>query len=53
MKKNNKKLTTRAGSPVVDNQNVVTAGPRGPQLTGISGNMMMIIIPNPVCYSGL
>jgi catalase len=32
MKKNKKKLTTRAGSPVVDNQNVVTAGPRGPQL---------------------
>jgi len=32
MKRNEKKLTTRAGSPVVDNQNVVTAGPRGPQL---------------------
>ena len=27
-----KKLTTRAGAPVVDNQNVMTAGPRGPQL---------------------
>ncbi|HBR21965.1 MAG TPA: catalase, partial [Nitrospiraceae bacterium] len=27
-----KKLTTRAGAPVVDNQNVLTAGPRGPQL---------------------
>jgi catalase len=27
-----KKLTTRAGAPVVDNQNVITAGPRGPQL---------------------
>ena len=27
-----KKLTTNAGSPVVDNQNVMTAGPRGPQL---------------------
>ncbi len=27
-----KKLTTVAGAPVPDNQNVVTAGPRGPQL---------------------
>jgi len=27
-----KKLTTSAGCPVVDNQNVMTAGPRGPQL---------------------
>lgn len=27
-----KKLTTAAGCPVVDNQNVLTAGPRGPQL---------------------
>jgi len=27
-----KKLTTRAGAPVVDNQNVMTAGRRGPQL---------------------
>ncbi len=26
------KLTTTAGCPVVDNQNVLTAGPRGPQL---------------------
>ncbi len=26
------KLTTIAGAPVVDNQNVMTAGPRGPQL---------------------
>lgn len=26
------KLTTAAGAPVVDNQNVLTAGPRGPQL---------------------
>ncbi len=25
-----KKLTTVAGAPVVDNQNVMTAGPRGP-----------------------
>ena len=30
--KKKKKLTTRAGAPVVDNQNVITAGPRGPQL---------------------
>ncbi len=30
--KEKKKLTTRAGAPVVDNQNVMTAGPRGPQL---------------------
>ncbi len=27
-----KKLTTVAGAPVVDNQNVITAGPRGPVL---------------------
>ena len=27
-----KKLTTSAGCPVADNQNVLTAGPRGPQL---------------------
>jgi catalase len=27
-----KKLTTNAGCPVVDNLNVMTAGPRGPQL---------------------
>jgi catalase len=27
-----KKLTTQAGAPVVDNQNVMTAGPRGPML---------------------
>ncbi len=27
-----KKLTTAAGAPVVDNQNVMTAGPRGPAL---------------------
>ena len=27
-----KKLTTVAGAPVVDNQNVLTAGPRGPML---------------------
>src|SRR3989339_639307 len=32
MKDKNKKLTTRNGAPVVDNQNVMTAGPRGPQL---------------------
>ncbi len=30
--KKNKKLTTNAGAPVPDNQNVMTAGPRGPQL---------------------
>ena len=27
-----KKLTTNAGCPVANNQNVMTAGPRGPQL---------------------
>jgi len=27
-----KKLTTVAGAPVVDNQNTMTAGPRGPAL---------------------
>jgi catalase len=27
-----RKLTTNAGCPVVDNQKVMTAGPRGPQL---------------------
>lgn len=30
--KKKKKLTTVAGTPVVDNQNIVTAGPRGPLL---------------------
>lgn len=30
--KNNKKLTKQGGAPVVDNQNVETAGPRGPVL---------------------
>lgn len=29
---NDKKLTTNAGAPVADNQNVMTAGPRGPAL---------------------
>ncbi len=32
MNKKDKKLTTNAGAPVPDNQNVMTAGPRGPQL---------------------
>lgn len=32
MKEKKKKLTTAAGAPVVDNQNVITAGPRGPML---------------------
>ena len=32
MKDKNKKLTTRNGAPVVDNQNLMTAGPRGPAL---------------------
>ena len=27
-----KKLTTNAGAPIVDNQNIMTAGPRGPAL---------------------
>jgi catalase len=27
-----KKLTNNAGAPVADNQNVMTAGPRGPML---------------------
>ena len=30
--KDKKKLTTVAGAPVADNQNAVTAGPRGPML---------------------
>jgi len=30
--KNQKKLTTNAGAPVIDNQNVMTAGPHGPML---------------------
>jgi catalase len=30
--KEEKKLTTNAGAPIVDNQNVMTAGPRGPML---------------------
>src|SRR5579863_6627395 len=32
MKDEEKKLTTAAGAPVVDNQNIMTAGPRGPAL---------------------
>ena len=32
MKNEKKKLTTRNGAPVVDNQNTMTAGPRGPVL---------------------
>ena len=32
MKEQEKKLTTNAGAPVADNQNVMTAGPRGPML---------------------
>lgn len=32
MKDEKKKLTTTAGAPVPDNQNVMTAGPRGPML---------------------
>ena len=32
MKDEKKKLTTNAGAPVVDNQNIMTAGPRGPAL---------------------
>ena len=32
MKDEKKNLTTAAGAPVPDNQNVMTAGPRGPQL---------------------
>jgi catalase len=28
----NRRLTTAAGAPVVDNNNVITAGPRGPML---------------------
>jgi catalase len=32
MSDGNKKLTTSAGAPVPDNQNVMTAGPHGPQL---------------------
>ena len=27
-----KKLTNNVGTPVVDNQNIMTAGPRGPAL---------------------
>ncbi|MBF0456667.1 MAG: catalase [Nitrospirae bacterium] len=32
MKDKGKKLTTNSGAPVADNQNVMTAGPRGPML---------------------
>ncbi len=31
------KLTTAAGAPVVDNQNALTAGPRGPTCYRMSG----------------
>ena len=27
-----KKLTSNVGAPIVDNQNILTAGPRGPHL---------------------
>jgi len=30
--KESKRLTTMAGAPVTDNQNSITAGPRGPVL---------------------
>ena len=30
--KDEKKLTNNAGAPVADNQNIMTAGPRGPLL---------------------
>jgi len=33
----NKRLTTRNGAPVVDNQNVITAGPRGRCYCRMSG----------------
>ena len=50
-----KKLTTAAGAPVVDNQNTQTAGPRGPALlqrpTRHSGaqrmNLRMYSAPSP------
>jgi hypothetical protein len=52
-----KKLTTTAGCPVAHNQNVMTAGPRGPQLlqdvwfleklARSTGNL-----PNPPCSKG-
>ena len=32
-----KKLTTNAGAPVADNQNIMTAGPRGPACCRMSG----------------
>ena len=32
MQQDTKKLTTNAGAPVPDNQNVLTAGTRGPQM---------------------
>ena len=32
MSNNKRKMTTAAGAPVADNQNILTAGPRGPQL---------------------
>ncbi len=32
MKKQKSKLTNNVGAPVADNQNIITAGPRGPQL---------------------
>ena len=32
MSKDKRKMTTAAGAPVADNQNILTAGPRGPQL---------------------
>jgi len=31
-KQQGKRLTTEAGAPVIDNQNILTAGPHGPSL---------------------
>ena len=39
MRDTDKKLTTNSGAPVPDNQNALTAGPRGPMLLQDIGMM--------------
>lgn len=42
-----KKLTTSAGAPVADNQNVMTAGPRARccyRISGFSRNLLISIV---------
>ena len=43
-----KKLTTNAGAPVVDNQNIMTAGTRGPELGyTVTSRISLVSCTNP------